>query len=353
MTSFQLDSHKLFYHLPILLKWVNKESIYPMAVSIGPTRACNYKCIFCAYRYLENNTGFLDLKLVSDMAEQAGPYGVKSFFFSGDGEPLLHPELPDCIARVKASNIDVALNTNGSLLSKEVARKIFRYLSWIRISVNAGNKEEYGRLHGCSPSMFDKVLNNLSKAAEEKKKLNSACTIGVQSILLPENLTTLYDLGVELKKIGVNYFALKPFLKHPSIDYNSEINYNDPKIIELLQRIENLATNSFKVIIRWNSLEKIKLRSYKRCLSFPFFVDIDSRGDVFPCGPMIGEKKFCYGNLYEKSFEQIWNSKERNKLETWMINDFDCKNCMPNCRNDAVNRTLWSLRNYPEHLNFI
>lgn len=353
MTSFQLDGHKLLHHLAPLAAWQQGIDIQPLAFSIGPSRACNYRCCFCAYAYLERSATFLDLDKVVEMGKEAVEAGAKSFFFSGDGEPLLHPDLPNCLKNLKSLGLDLAINSNGSLLSVDIANQILPSLSWIRISVNAGEAQAYAKVHGTSPNMYQRVLNNLRQAVRIKQQQDLPCTIGVQTLLLTENLETLPNLAQELQAIGVDYLAIKPFLPHPKTSYRTTIDLKSKKIITKLKQLESLSTSEFKVIIRWHSFAKIKQRDYKHCLSFPFFVDIDAFGNVYPCGPHMGEEDFCYGNLYQQSWQDIWQGAERQNLSRFLTSEFDCSNCMPNCRNDAVNSFLWQLRQPVEHINFI
>jgi len=151
----------------------------------------------------------------------------------------------------------------------------------------------------------------------------------------------------------VDYFALKPFLPHPSIRYRSPIDYRSPEVREVLKEVENASGREFKVYVRWKSLEKIESRTYDHCLSFPFFVDVDSNGDVYHCGPQLGKPEFRYGNILEQEWEDIWGGGAKAALERYMANTLDCSRCMPNCRNDAVNRFLWQLKSIPSHVNFI
>jgi len=352
-SNLQLDDHKLLYHLSVLNEWVKGKKVHPITVSIGPTRACNYKCIFCAYSFLEKKPLYLPLDQLSNTAKEMFKRGTKSFFFSGDGEPLLHKGLPDFISELFSIGIDTAINTNGFFLTRDISKIIIPKMKWMRISINGGLDEQYSHIHGTSRGSLQRVLTNVSNAVEIKKNQSLDCTIGVQSLILKENLDSLHLLASELKKIGADYFVLKPFLKHPQIKFNSSVSYRQKDVVDYFQNLESLSDSTFKVIIRWQSLEKIHSRSYKRCLSFPFFVDIDSEGNVYPCGPQMGNPQFCYGNIINQDWGEIWESTKKSNLENFLLNTFDCSDCMPNCRNDAVNRFLNKLKKPPAHINFI
>ncbi|MDG2205956.1 MAG: SPASM domain-containing protein, partial [Alphaproteobacteria bacterium] len=95
-------------------------------------------------------------------------------------------------------------------------------------------------------------------------------------------------------------------------------------------------------------------RPYKQCLSLPFFAEIVANGEVYTCGPHLGEKDFCYGNIHDMDFTTLWSDANRDKVEAYIrrIDDLDHV-CMPNCRLDGINRALWDLQNPPDHVNFI
>ena len=52
--------------------------------------------------------------------------------------------------------------------------------------------------------------------------------------------------------LGVDYYVLKPFSKHPLNVYNIDDNLH-LKYAKVLKKAETLTTEKFKVIIRWNT----------------------------------------------------------------------------------------------------
>ena len=80
---------------------------------------------------------------------------------------------------------------------------------------------------------------------------------------------------------------------------------------------------------------------------------IDARGNVWSCVAHIGAEEFCYGNIYEQTFEEIWEGQKRQeairKLNTLDINEV----CREACRLDEMNRYLDELKHPGEHVNFI
>ena len=341
------------YHQKELNAWARGEYIYPIYVSISPSGTCNHKCVFCAYNYLVNEPVFLDKERIFQLLSEFGQLGIKSIFYSGEGEPFMNKSLPEIIKRTKQCGIDTAINTNGVFFTREKSEKILKYLTFIRISLNAGKEQTYAIVHKTKEKEFNTVLENIGQMAEIKARDNLDVTIGVQCLLVNENRFEIVELARNLKKRGADYLVIKPFLNHPDITYRLTYDLNDEALLRHFEEAEALSDQKFQVIIRRSSLEKISGRTYDKCLSPPFMVEIDCRGDVYPCGPFLGYKEMVYGNIYNNSFEGIWKSQRCKKVMDHIYNTLDCHQCMPNCRNDAVNRFLWDLKHPPEHVNFI
>ena len=61
-----------------------------------------------------------------------------------------------------------------------------------------------------------------------------------------------------------------------------------------------------------------------------------------------------YGNLNEKSFQQIWEGEKRQANFAYVRKELNIHECRRNCRMDEVNRYLFDLReDRVKHLNFI
>lgn len=346
----KLDGHKLLYHLPTLNRWRKGEVIYPILVEISPVGYCNQKCIFCAYNYLKSKKVLLKKDKLLEIIDEFSKLGVKSIFFSGEGEPLLHPDIAELINYAYKKGIDVALNTNGLLLKEELSEKILKDLTWVRFSINAGNNESYRRIHQSNIDAFQVVIDNIKKAAALKKKNKLKVTLGVQCVYIGQPLKELLQLGSILKEIGVDYFAVKPFNQHPLISFKP-----DKKMLgyDELKKIEELSSDNFIAVVRRNFLANEKDRMYKKCYGLEFFAEIESNGDLCPCGPLLGIKEYSYGNVYKNSFQEIWNSQVRKDILKKIYMDFDISLCMENCRLNSVNNFLWKIKNEPMHVNFI
>ena len=77
-------------------------------------------------------------------------------------------------------------------------------------------------------------------------------------------------------------------------------------------------------------------------------------GAVYGCSAYLLDPRFEYGNLNEKSFQQIWEGEKRQANFAYVRKELNIHECRRNCRMDEVNRYLFDLReDRVKHLNFI
>lgn len=355
MDKYKIDSHKLMYHIPRLHAWLDEKLVYPVYIEISPSGACNHRCTFCALDYVGYQKRYLETTRLKAILSEMGQLGVKSVMFGGEGEPLLHKEICDIVVHARRSGIVTAFTTNGVLLRKSLADKILPQTEWIKVSCNAGTRETYARIHRTRQTDFDAVIENMAYAAELKHKQGYLCALGVQLLLLPENGKEVLQLAAKASDIGMDYLVIKPYSQHFLSKTEKYKNITYKKWLHLANELARFNNEHFKVIFRLDTMQKwdTGVRSYERCLALPFWSYLDAGGNIWGCSAFLGEKQFWYGNIYENSFQKIWESETRLRSLRWTENEFDINQCRINCRMDKINRFLWELRHPPEHVNFI
>jgi MoaA/NifB/PqqE/SkfB family radical SAM enzyme len=88
---------------------------------IVPMRRCNLACAYC--NEYDAVSPPVPLELVRRRVDLLGRLGTASITVSG-GEPLLHPDLPAIVARVRERGAFASVITNGYLLSRGVIRAL-------------------------------------------------------------------------------------------------------------------------------------------------------------------------------------------------------------------------------------
>lgn len=350
--NIRMDSHKLIYHPETVSRWMSGEDIYPIEVEISPSGACNHRCVFCAVDYIGYQPSFLDKNVILRDIEQMGGKGLKSVICSGEGEPLLNKNMPDIANGIKAYGVDVAMSTNGVLLTKDKAKECLGAFSWIRFSVASMDTSSYDRIQRGKQGDLERVKTNLSDAVQIKKEKKLKTTLGVQCLLLPDNMAQLPNMAKQLREIGVDYLTIKPYSQHLHSENTFQIDYN--AMLELEEELKGYETEEFSVFFRANAMKKMHQgKCYRQCYGLPFMTHIDAKGNVWPCIAHIGTEAFCYGNIYDQTFEEIWEGSKRRKI-TDQLNALDVnKVCREACRLDEINKYLNELKHPGEHVNFI
>jgi len=350
--NIRMDSHKLIYHPEVVARWMRGENIYPVEIEISPSGICNHRCVFCAVDYIGYEPDILDkeiiLKTVSDMSQK----GLKSVICSGEGEPLLNKDMPDIANGIKACGVDVAMSSNGVLFTREKANDCLAAFTWIRFSVASIERVSYDKIQRGQKEDLDKVKTNLMEAVRVKRDKKLKTTLGVQCLLLPDNIEQLPAMAEELRMIGIDYLTIKPYSQHLHSRNTFQIDYTE--MLELEQQIRQYETDDFKVYFRAEAMKKMHCKkSYEQCYGLPFMTHIDAKGNVWPCVAHIGVDGYCYGNIYQSSFEEIWEGDKRkevvHELGKYNIN----KVCREACRLDEINKYLNELRHPSAHVNFI
>ena len=354
MAKFNFDGHKLFYQFETTYKLLTDQEVNPVYVEYSPVGSCNHRCIFCAYDYIGYQSRKLEKSKTIQSIKDYASMGCKAMLFAGEGEPLIHPNIDEFIETAFNSGVGSAIYTNGVLFTPKRSEKILDKLTFIRVSFNAGDKESYKKVHQSDD--FDKVVENLKYAVKLKKKKNLKTDIGLQIVVIPENIDSVVSLAKLGGAIGVDYLAIKPFVQHGAQEgYKFSQNFSLDEVEAILDEAERYSTDSYKVIARKEAFRKYHERSYERCLALPLFSVVLSDGNVYSCGPYLDNPNFCYGNIYENSVFEINKGEKRAKILQFAKEELDCKkDCMPNCRMDAINRSLWELKNPTvKHVEFI
>ncbi len=361
--KYSIDSHKLILHPVRVSEWYEAKNdwdklkkIYPVYVEISPYGGCNHRCTFCALDYMGYENIGLDFDVLKSTLTNMAKHDVRSVMFAGEGEPLLFKDLDLIVEHCSMVGIDTSLTTNFVPSNKKAVQRYVENCSWIKVSLNAGTAKTYAEIHQTPEKDFDRVMQNLKNALEYKKENNLKCTIGVQMLLLPENKNEAKVLANICKELGVDYLVIKPYSQHLSSDTNKYEDIDYSKMMNIEEELNAISDENFSVIFRANTMKKHveKSHSYNKCYSTPFFWGyIAADGKVFGCSAYLGKDEFCYGNIYDNSFEDIWESDKRKKSYEYIQNELDIKNCRVNCRMDEVNRYLFRLKNPQDHDNFI
>jgi len=144
-------------------------------IEIKPLTGCNFSCTYCSVNEGINNK--LKDILIDPyyLAEKTGEISKEKHFpvecnIGPHGEPLLYPFMIELIESLKEQqNVEIiSVNTNGSLLTKELIDKMFDAgLSRINLSLNSLDQETLDKMNG-SKFPLKHILNMIEYCKEKK-----------------------------------------------------------------------------------------------------------------------------------------------------------------------------------------
>jgi len=149
--------------------WVIKLSpeSHPDEIVVEVSSICNMNCLHCFRRASSDlQLHYIDLNLFDEIVVEAKEIGVRKIVFSGWGEPLTHPYVDLLIKMCRDHGLEVALNTNGVLLSKFL-NLVLDYVDELFVSLDAASIEIYNSIRGSS--LFYSVIDSLKEISKVKQ----------------------------------------------------------------------------------------------------------------------------------------------------------------------------------------
>ena len=347
-----VDAHKLMYYPKEVAEWLTTGATTPLHVEIGPTNRCNHHCSFCSVDWATHGKVLIDTDVLVKAIHSMADVGVRSIYFAGEGEPMLHPDIGKFLQAGWNRGIKTSMATNGSRLTEKMIPEVIPYLSWVRFSIDAARPDTHKAIH--KNKDFTRVIKHLRAAAAYKKEHNLEVELGAQFIVLEENLNELEEFADLMKDVGVDNVQFKPHHNHPKSASNPTLyNLTDEA---LKQRLIARSTDDFVVMVRSRNIQELPTIQgqshnycYKKCYAYNFLTLIDAYGECYGCNVFYNTPDYSFGNIYKQSFEEIHTSGQvQDTMERVAeLEHVQCGNykCRPHVLNEYLQRVKHPERN--------
>lgn len=208
-----------------MIAWGAVHTGHPVMAHIIPIRRCNLSCTYC--NEYDDFSKPIDTDVMLQRVDHLARLGTRIITISG-GEPLLHPDLDQIIARIRSSGAITGLITNGYLLTADRIERLNRAgLDHMQISIDNVQPDEVSKK---SLKVLDRKLQLLSNHALFHVNINSvvgggtrfpddALVIAKRAIALGFSSTIgiIHDGSGQLKPLGQKereiYLAVKALEK--------------------------------------------------------------------------------------------------------------------------------------------
>ena len=184
-----LDASRRVRELRMVAKGLISTS-HPILAHIIPMRRCNLACTYC--NEYDDFSKPVPIDVMLGRIDKLADLGTTIITISG-GEPLLHPELDDVIARIRKRGMLAGMITNGYLLVADRIRKLNAAgLDHLQISIDNVNPDDVSKK---SLKVLDKKLQLLAEHAEFHVNINSVVGGGIKN---PDDALVVAKRAVEL-----------------------------------------------------------------------------------------------------------------------------------------------------------
>jgi len=122
---------------------------------------------------MERPLGFMTKDTLETLCSRVEASSLRTIIFSGFGEPLLHPRLPQYISQLKEVFPGVIqVNTNAALLSRDLARDLVASgLDNLNVSYNGPEREDYETvMRGMSFKTLEENIADFIQARGKRAK---------------------------------------------------------------------------------------------------------------------------------------------------------------------------------------
>ncbi len=313
-----------------------KTSPAPLQLELQPGEGCGgYNCGFC-YGYNQRLTSGKDLSLkdyyalLDDLKGRVGLItmaGIKS-------DPLNNKNTYQIIKRLKENGLRLGIHTKGFLLNKHLADLLntnTAYGDFITISVDASDSAVYNSLHGLPKGgrFFGRVIENVKYLYARKKKARSGLNVNVSYLLFKQN-SSMEQMERFVRIFGEACDTIRFSPPQLPNKVDSRPDYYLDSLTQVRKTVNHLRRKYHdKKIVFLDIEDSSHTTDFKYCYMQRFLAVIDSRGWVYPC-PQITTEKFkpiAYGNIRNKGFWEIWDSKRRKRTLDMEVERLGCRIC--------------------------
>ena len=300
--------------------------MYRPVVFWNLTDRCNLSCTHCYSRSGPGRTteGELTTSEAFGVIDDLADMGVPLILFTG-GEPLMRADLWELAAHARDRGLKMALSTNGTLITPDIARKIKESgIEYAGISLDGANAETHDRFRN-SAGAFDQTIRAFSACKEAELRC------GVRVTLTKENcreLEAIVDLALSL---GASRFCL--YWLVPTGRGNesyARLQLDRAGVVEALDVLYRKAKETDPAAMEFLTVDAPQdcihlLASMEKdgsedladarglleslqggCSAGTRVANIDTRGNVYPC-QFARSPEFLVGNIKDRPFSELWS----------------------------------------------
>lgn len=278
-----------------------------LLIDVETSNVCNLACPYCfrdiygGHKTLENE---LNLNERLDLLRQAKKLGCKTIKITGAGEPLIDKFFWKMTSYANELGMTVISFTNGMVIDKRMAKKLFKSNISLIVKCNSMNPEIEDTLVGRKgyAERRNKSLSYLMEVGFNKTK---PTRLGLDAILTTSNKNDILNLFKFCRENNI-FPLFRPFMPIGGALRVKEWEISKEETLKIYEKARKID----KTILGIEYDQILPYIGGVFCRQLHYAVYVNILGEVFPC---TGSKKLL-GNIKQNSLEKIWNNEMAKKI---------------------------------------
>lgn len=285
------------------------------------TSGCNLRCIHCrAVAQPERVEGELSTQECFSIIDNLVTFANPILVLTG-GEPLYRPDFFDIAAYANSKGLRVAMATNGTLVTGEIAKKIKDVgIQRVSISLDGATAETHDAFRGI-PGSFEAALRGFENLKKQGLSVQFNTTVAKHNL---HEIKDILKLAVEKGADALHIFMLVPVGCGVEIADEQMVSaetyeellhwfYEESKRVPI--ELKATCAPHYHRVMRQRAKEEgitLTFQSHglaavtKGCLAGSGVAFLSSKGKVQPCGYL----PVTAGDIHEQSLKEIWEKSE-------------------------------------------
>lgn len=309
---------RLFYLVPSL----------PEVAQIEITNRCNFNCAMCQRIPLKVPLKDMEESVYRRIIDRFEP--IKEVTLTGWGEPLMHPKIIKMIEYAKKKDRWVSLTSNGSLLTRDLAKKLIQAgLDSVSFSIDDIKAPKSGSLAHPITTQINNI-ENFVKMIRGK----TPPEVVIQTTLHKGGEDKIFEVVGWATKAGANMVNINRL----DMRFNPKLarpNFEEEK--EFVRKLDQVGKKykiqtEFRPHIAFSGLARLAYRLLapymarggKHCLRVYNYIYVNLAGEATPCCAL---PLWSVGNLLSEDLDKIWQSEKFNKFREHNFQRKICAEC--------------------------
>lgn len=313
----------------------NSQLEFPL-IDIYVNDACNLRCEFCPTVFGKNNLSLEAIPLIASL-------NPRVITLTGGGEPSIYrynnAQIHDFVMAIRCEmgNIPLGMMTNGVNKMTEGA---INELEWMRVSLNASTQDSYEDIH-----KRDKFFLALSNVVAYLKM--GVKKLGIGFVYTPRTAGAITEFAnviadYVLPHVGEEERKKLTLQFRPVVDKNYDRYTIDADLQKkLLVSMDKMPARARKLLEMQSNIQEVlgnecfTLRGYFRmCYVSVLQMNIDAKGDAYPCPQKAHAFEDAYGNIFTPDFFENLKARVKDSL-----NSHGCQKCTT-CAQAKINNVF-------------